>query len=209
MTITLYDFWRSSAAYRVRIALNLKGVAFERVPISLADGEHHDPSYRAVNAQALITTLEIDGRRLTQSLAILEYLDETRPDPAFLPSDPAARAAVRAKAQIIAADIHPVQNLRVMHRLRDGFGADQEAQFAWNRHWIEAGFAALEVQAGDAAFLSGDAVGLADICLVPQMANARRFKVDLGAYPKLVAIDARCLDLDAFRRASPEAVRPE
>ena len=209
MTVRLYDYTRSSACYRVRIALNLKGVAYETVPVDLRVGGQRTAAYHDVNPQGLIPTLEIDGNRLTQSLAIIDYLDARFPEPPLLPRDPAARSAALAMALVIAADIHPIQNLRVMHYLRDHFGADDETQFAWNRHWIEAGFAALEAMAGTTPFLSGDAPGLADVFLIPQMANARRFQVEIAAYPKLVGIDATCTVLPAFAAAHPDAVKPD
>ena len=207
MTARLYDYWRSSACYRVRIALNLKGIGYEAVPVDLRDGAQHADAYHAVNPQDLIPTLEIDGHRLTQSLAIIDYLDAHTPEPPLVPRDPAARSRVLAMALIVAADIHPIQNLRVMHYLRDNFGADDETQFAWNRHWIETGFAALEAMAGAGPFLSGDAPGLADICLIPQMANARRFDVDMARYSALVRIDAAACALPAFAAAHPDAVK--
>lgn len=203
----LYDYFRSSAAYRVRIALNLKGLAYRAVPIDLRLGEQGGADYTARNPQGLIPALEIDGHLLTQSLAIIDYLDRTRPEPPLFPADPADRARTLAQAMVIAADIHPVQNLRVMNRLKSQFGASDEAAVAWNRHWIELGFAALEVQAPDAGLFGGGAPDLADLCLVPQMANARRFEVDLSAYPRLVRIDAALRQLPAFAAAAPEAVR--
>lgn len=209
MTIRLFDYWRSSACYRVRIVLNLKGVAYEAVPVSLLDGDQRDPGYLARNPQGLIPMLEIDGHRLTQSLAIIDYLDATRPDPPMVPKDPAARAHVLAAALAIAADIHPINNLRILNYLKDDLGQDQPARDAWYRHWIVEGFTALEAMIDpNPDFIGGDAPGIADACLVPQMANARRFDVPLDAFPTLVRIDAACTALDAFKRAHPEAVKP-
>lgn len=205
--IVLYDFWRSSAAYRVRIALNLKGIAYRRVPIDLRLGEQGGADYTALNPQGLVPALAIDGHLLTQSLAIIDYLDAICPNARLLPADPLARALTLARALAIAADIHPIQNLRVMNRLREQFGADDEAAFAWNRHWIELGFAALEAGAPDRGLFGGDAPDLADICLVPQMFNARRFEVGLDAYPRLVGIDARLRAIPAIAAAAPEAVK--
>lgn len=204
----LYDYWRSSAAYRVRIALNLKGIAYRAVPIDLAKGEQGGAGYVARNPQALLPALDIDGVLLTQSLAIIDYLDRTRPEPALLPSDPAARAATLARALVIAADTHPVQNLRVMNRLKSQFGASHDQAVEWNCHWITLGFAALEGQAPDSGLFGATAPDLADLCLVPQMANARRFGLDLTPYPRLVRIDAALRDLPAFAAAAPEAVKP-
>lgn len=199
----LYDWPRSSAAYRVRIALNLKGIAFTTVPIDLRIGQQGDATYRALNPQGLVPALAIDGHLLTQSLAIIDYLDRTRPQPPLLPSDPAARAAALARALVIVADIHPIQNLRVMNRLKTQFGADDAAAIAWNRHWIATGFAALEAQAPPTGLFGGDRPDLSDIFLVPQMANARRFEVPLEAYPGLVRIDAALRELPAFAEAAP------
>lgn len=207
--MTLYDYWRSSAAYRVRIALNLKGVAYEQRSVDLVAGEQMDEAYRAgVNAQGLVPTLMSGADPITQSLAIIEYLEETIPEPAFLPSDPLDRARVRSLAQAVACDIHPLNNLRVLKYLKGTLGQDQDAVSAWYRHWVENGFAALEARIkGDGlegAFLSGEGPGLADICLVPQMYNARRFDVDLSACPALVRIDEACRALEPFKRAAPE-----
>ena len=199
----LHDYWRSSAAYRVRIGLALKGVAYESVSHDLRAGEQKLPSYRSTAPQGLIPALEQDGQVLTQSLAILEWLDETHPTPAFLPADPAGRARVRALAYVVALDIHPVNNLRILKALKADFGAEQPAIDAWVRHWIADGFAALEQMAGDDPYLSGDAPGLADICLVPQWYNAERFALDTTPYPKLAAIVARANALPGFAAAHP------
>ncbi len=209
MTVRLYDYWRSSAAYRVRIALNLKGVAYESVDTSLLAGEQRDPGYLARNPQGLVPMLEVDGLRLTQSLAIIDWLDATYPEPRLIPADPTARAAELAKALVVATDIHPINNLRILKYLKNELGQSQDAIDAWARHWIAEGFAALEAMADPAQpFLSGDAPGLADVCLVPQMANARRVNTPLDAYPKLVAIDGRATALEPFARAHPDAVKP-
>lgn len=209
MTVTLYDYWRSSACYRVRIVLNLKGVAYEAVHIGLLDGDQRDPAYLEKNPQGLIPMLEIDGHRLTQSLAIIDYLDATHPEPPMVPKDPAARSHVLAAALAIAADIHPINNLRILNYLKEELGQDQAARDAWYKHWIVQGFTALEAMLDPGkVFIGGDAPGIADACLVPQMANARRFDIALDAFPTLVRIDAACNALDAFRRAHPEAVKP-
>ena len=209
MTIRLYDFWRSSAAYRVRIALNLKGLAYESVQTNLPAGGHKASDYLAKNPQGFVPMLEIDGLHLTQSLAIMDYLDAHTPDPAFMPHDAAARSRVLAMALVIAADIHPVNNLRILNYMKDVLGQDQAAIDAWYRHWIAEGFAALEAMADPAQpFLGGAAPGLADICLVPQMYNARRFETPLDAYPTLVRIDAACTALPAFAAAHPDMVKP-
>lgn len=209
MTVRLYDYWRSSAAYRVRIALNLKGVAYESTDTSLLHGEQRDPDFLARNPQGLVPMLDVDGLRLTQSLAIIDWLDATYPEPRLIPADPVARAGEMAKAMIIAADIHPINNLRVLKYLKNEMGQSQDAIDQWVRHWIAEGFSALEALADpDQPYLSGAAPGLADICLIPQMANARRVETPLDAFPKLVAIDARATALEPFTRAHPDAVKP-
>lgn len=204
----LYSYFRSSAAYRVRIALNLKDLDYEYAPVHLVMGEQRSDAYRALNRQALVPTLVDDPAVLTQSLAIIEYLDETHPDPPLLPRDPAERARVRAIALAIACDIHPLDNLRVLRYLKHTLGVGDEAKDAWYRHWIDVGLSALEAQlaaeAATAAFCHGDAPTLADICLVPQLANARRASIPLDAYPTLVRIDANCRALEAFARAAPD-----
>lgn len=205
--VVLYDYWRSSAAYRVRIALNLKGIAYTSVPIDLRVGQQGEAPYTALNPQGLVPALAIDGHLLTQSLAIIDYLDQTRPEPPLLPAGPAARAGALARALVIAADVHPIQNLRVMNRLKSQFGADDAAAAEWNRHWIATGFAALEAQAPGSGLFGGSAPDLSDICLVPQMTNARRFGLDLDAFPRLVRIDAALRELPQFAAAAPEAVK--
>ena len=205
----LHDYWRSSAAYRVRIALNLKGVKYRSVPVDLRTGEQSRDDYRALNPQGLVPTLEIDGHVLTQSLAIIDYLDATRPDPPMVSSDPARRARTLAQALIIAADVHPLNNLRVVNALRSDFGADDEQVAAWTRRWIATGFAALEEGAPDNGLFGGDAPDLADVCLVPQIYNARRFDLDLAPYPRLVRIDAAMQERDPVACAAPEAVKPD
>ncbi len=203
--IVLYDYWRSSAAYRVRIALNLKGITYRSVPIDLAQGDQRTEEYRALNPLGLVPLLEIDGHRLSQSLAIIDYLDARCHDPRLVSADPAMRSQTLAQALIIAADIHPVQNLRVMNRLRSQFGADDAAVFEWNQHWIGTGFAALEHQAPTASSFGGAQPNLADLCLVPQMANARRYEVPLEPFPQLVRIDAMLREHPAFVAAAPQA----
>lgn len=206
MAIRLYDYFRSSAAYRVRIALNLKAVDYERVPVDLREGEQRAGDFRARNPQGLVPMLEIDGVALIQSLAIIEYLEDRFPEPPLLPAGPVARARVRAMAQLVACDIHPINNLRVLQYLKHELKQDQDAIDAWIRHWIAEGFAALETMARGlkTAFLSGDEPGLADLCLVPQMYNARRFETPLTAFPALLAVDARAASHPAFAAAHPE-----
>lgn len=204
----LYGYWRSSASYRLRIALNLKGIEREEVEINLLDGEHRGPEYLAVNPQGLVPAIEEGGRIFAQSLAILEYLEETHPDPPLLPSEPVERARVRQLALLIACEIHPLQNSGVRQHLRKAHGFDGDAEDTWVKHWILNGLAALEaLVAGHpetGAFCHGDTPTLADICLVPQLYNARRGGCDLAPYPSLVRIDEKCLGLDAFARAAPE-----
>ena len=203
----LYSFFRSSAAYRVRIALNLKGMHYDTVAIHLQKegGLNRRADYKAVNPQMRIPALRLDsGEVLIQSLAIVEYLDEIHPQPPFLPRDPIERANVRALSQIIACDIHPLNNVGPLHYLKNEFGQDQAKIDAWYHHWIVEGFAAIEpmIKAGPYAF--GPDITLADICIVPQLANARRFKVPLDGFPKIVAIDAACSAHAAFAAARPE-----
>jgi len=206
--VKLYGYWRSSASYRLRIALNLKGIEREEVEINLLDGEHRGPEYLAVNPQGLVPAIEEGGRIFAQSLAILEYLEETHPDPPLLPSEPVERARVRQLALLIACEIHPLQNSGVRQHLRKAHGFDGDAEDTWVKHWILNGLAALEaLVAGHpetGAFCHGDTPTLADICLVPQLYNARRGGCDLAPYPSLVRIDEKCLGLDAFARATPE-----
>lgn len=203
--IRLFDYFRSSASYRVRIGLNLKNVAFERVDVSLLDGRQREPDNLARNPQGFVPTLEIDGLQLTQSLAILDYLDARFPEPPFVSKDPARRAKTLAQALLIACDIHPLNNLRVLGYLKNQLGADQGARDDWYRHWVREGFAALERMAeGSGTCLGGDAPDLADICLVPQMFNARRFNLDLSPFPTLVRIDAALQDIPAFAAAHPD-----
>ncbi len=203
MKLVLYDYYRSSASYRVRIALNLKGVDYERVPINLLASEQKGGDYRARNPQGFVPMLEADGVRLTQSLAIIGWLNAMLPEPPLIPAE---RAHVLALALTIAADIHPLNNLRVLKQL-SGLGMDQAARDAWYRHWIREGFGALEALAAPRAgrFLFGDSVTTADICLVPQMYNGRRLKCDVSKLPRLVAIDEACRALPAFAKAAPEA----
>ena len=203
----LYTYFRSSAAYRVRIALNLKGLTPEMVSIHLQKegGLNKKPEYRAVNPQMRVPALRLDsGEVLTQSLAIIEYLDEVVPEPPFLPRDPVARAKVRAFAQLIACDIHPLNNTSPLRYLKYELGQDQAKIDRWYHHWILEGFEALEAIVGPGPYTFGSIVTLADICLVPQVYNARRLKVPLDRFPKLVAIDVACAKLAAFERARPE-----
>ena len=209
MKLVLYDYYRSSASYRVRIALNLKGVAYARVPVNLLEGEQQADGYRARNPQGFVPMLEVDGRPMTQSLAILAWLEAAAREPPLLPADPGDQAHVRALVLTIVADIHPLNNLRVLKRLT-AMGIDQAGRDEWYRHWIAEGFDALEALASPraGAFLFGDAPTLADVCLVPQMYNARRFDVPLEAYPALVRADAAAAALEPFAAAHPDRVAP-
>ena len=206
--IILYDYWRSSASYRVRIVLNLKGVEYSTVPTSLLDGDHKAPEYVARNPQGFVPMLRIDGHDLTQSLAIIDYLDANYHDPKMVSSDPAMRAKTLAQAMVVAADTHPVNNLRILKYLKDVLGHDQAAIDDWYRHWVVEGFTALEAMAPDDGLFGSDLPNLADVCLVPQMANARRFDTPLEAFPKLVRIDAVLTAMPAFAAAHPDAVKP-
>jgi maleylacetoacetate isomerase len=205
----LHDFWRSSAAYRVRIALHLKNITFEQASHSLLRGEQRTAEFLTINPQGLVPALQSGSDIVTQSLAIIEYLDEVHPAQPLLPSAPADRATVRAMALSVACDIHPLNNLRVLNSLRSDFSATDEAVTRWIRHWIGLGFEALEVQvkrwSNDGHFCFGERATLADACLVPQMYNARRFGCDLSPYPTLVGIDAHCLSLTPFIKAAPES----
>lgn len=205
----LYDYFRSSASYRVRIALNLKGLAYESAAVSLLDNAQQSAEYLSKNPQGLVPALLDQDQLITQSLAICEYLDEVYPTPALLPSDALGRARVRALALSIACDIHPLNNLRVLRRLEGQFSADQDAKDAWYRHWIATGLSAFErqIQTTQGLYCYGNTITLADLALIPQVYNARRFQCDLSAYPSIVAIEQRCLALDAFAQATPEAVQ--
>ena len=203
----LYSYFRSSAAYRARIALNLKGIAYETVSVHLVkDGGHnYRPEFRTINPQMRVPVLVTDqGDRLIQSLAIIEYLDETHPEPPLLPKDSIGRAKVRALAELIACDIHPLNNTSPLRYLKNTMDQEQSAIDTWYHHWILAGFEALEGLIAAAPYACGETVTIADICLVPQVANARRLKVPLDKFPKIVAVDAACLKLPAFDRARPE-----
>jgi len=208
MTIILHDYWRSSASYRVRIALNLKGVDYELRPVDLVAGAQREAANIARNPLGLVPTLEVDGVAIPQSLAIIDWLDAWWPEPRLIPADPLARAAAWGRALVIACDIHPIDNLRVLRRLESQFGADQAAKNDWYRHWVAEGLSALEAMAGDGPFLGGAAPDLSDICLVPQLYNARRFEVPLGAYPKLLRADGAAAEVEAFAAAHPDRVRP-
>jgi maleylacetoacetate isomerase len=207
--IRLYGYWRSSASYRVRIGLELKGLHYESVPVNLLrdGGEQRAARYRAINPQGLVPTLEDGPQRITQSLAILEYLEETAPEPPLLPRGAAERARVRSLAQVVASDTHPLANLRVLQYLTEVLGRSPEERHAWIRHWLAQGLAACEaLLAGHPAtgrHCHGDAPTLADVCLVPQLYNARRFDCDLSGYPTLLRIEGACLALPAFVAAHP------
>jgi len=205
----LFGYFRSSAAFRVRIALNLKGLTHEDAFIHLRRGDQRGTDFLAVNPQGLVPALEIDGHRLTQSMAIAEYLDETHPEPPLLPADPVGRARVRALAAVVACDIHPINNLRVLRYLSRPLGHDQAAIETWYNHWIATGFEAFErlltADRSTGEFCHGDRPGLADIALVPQVVNSERYKLDLSPYPTIARIYASCMKLDAFATAHPNS----
>jgi len=206
--LKLYGYFRSSAAFRARIALNLKGIAYEQAFIHLRKNEQRAPDYLAKNPQGLVPLLEDEDACLVQSLAIIEYLDETHPSPKLLPEGPQDRARIRALAQIIAADIHPLDNLRVLRYLAKPLGHDEKVVEQWFNHWIRLGFEALEPMLRDrrtGAFCHGDAPGLADICLVPQVFNAKRYpSFDMAPFPTVARVFGNCMKLDAFKRAAPD-----
>ena len=205
-TAVLYDYYRSSAAYRVRIALNLKGIPYESRPVNLLHSEQRGDEYRELNPQGLVPMLEIDGHRLTQSLSIMVYLDQVYPDHPLMPRDPVDGAHVRAMALTIACDIHPLNNLRVLKYLSNELGLPQEERDAWYIHWIREGLPALETLAkpGAGKFLFGDEPTIADVCLVPQLFNARRFNVPLDDFPTLLRADESANKLEAFAAAHPD-----
>ncbi len=203
----LYSYFRSSAAFRARIALNLKGLSYETVSVHLQKegGLNRKPEFRAINPHMRLPALRLDsGDVLVQSLAIIDYLDETHPQPPLLPKDPIARAKVRAIAQVIACDIHPLNNVGPLRYIKNVFGQDQSKIDAWYHHWVHDGFDAVEAMIGPGPYAFGNEVTLADVCLVPQVYNARRLKTPLDRYPKIVAVDAACAKLAAFDKARPE-----
>ncbi|OGB19137.1 MAG: maleylacetoacetate isomerase [Burkholderiales bacterium RIFCSPLOWO2_12_67_14] len=205
----LYNYFRSSASFRVRIALALKGLAYEYVPVHLAKGEHKQPAFGDIAVEGLVPVLELDdGTRLSQSMAIIEYLDEVHPVPALVPADPLARARVRALAQVIACEIHPVNNLRVLKYLSRELKVDEQAKNTWYRHWVRTGLEAFERQLAlgpTSTFCFGDTPTLADCCLVPQIFNARRFDTPLDGLPRTMAAFDACMALPAFQQAQPSA----
>ncbi|MFM2055662.1 MAG: maleylacetoacetate isomerase MaiA [Pseudomonadota bacterium] len=209
--MTLYGFFRSGTSHRLRIALNLKGLAYEQVAVDLRKEQHLEAAFKAINPQQLVPALDIDDTVLTQSPAIIEWLEESYPTPALLPTNALDRAHVRALAAIVGCDIHPVNNRRILEMLRHRFAADDAAINEWCGTWISAGFDAFDalVQSrGTGPFAFGDRPGLADVYLIPQIESARRFKVDLGRWPRLMEIDAACARIEAFSRAAP-AVQPD
>ncbi len=206
--LVLHDYFRSSASFRVRIALNLKGLDYSRVEVSLIAGEQRSDAFLEQNAQGFVPMLVVDGEPIIQSMAIIDWLDRAYPEPRLIPEDAMPRAVALARAQVIASDIHPLNNLRVLKYLKRDLGLNEQTKDRWYRHWIVEGFDALEAMAGEGRFLGGDTPGIADCCLIPQMYNARRFDTPLDDYPRLVAIDAACMEHDAFKKAHPDAVKP-
>jgi len=204
--LTLWGYYRSSAAYRLRIALNHKAIPYTQKYVHLAKGEQGADAFRSMNPQGLLPVLELeDGTRLTQSMAILEYLDEVHPTPALLPADPVKRAKIRAVADIIACDIHPIDNLRVLKYLRGPLQQDDAAVNAWYVHWVKLGFDAIEELIEGKGYCFGGAVSLADVCLLPQIYNAHRFKLSLQSYPKIRSVEETCGAATAFAEAHPSA----
>ena len=206
--LTLYSYWRSSAAYRVRIALNLKGLLYRKVSVHLLNngGEQHGEAYRKINPQQLVPLLCDGEHRIAQSLAILEYLEETHPQPALLPSEPVARARIRALALHVACDLHPLNNLRVLQYLEHQLGLDEAARLSWLRHWVATGLEAVEQSLAELpdGLSMGANPGYLEACLVPQVYNARRFACEMDAYPRILALVTACEPLDAFSQAVPE-----
>ncbi|WP_374393922.1 maleylacetoacetate isomerase [Sphingopyxis sp.] len=207
-SLVLHDYFRSSASFRVRIAMNLKGLEYERVEVSLIAGDQRSDAFLEQNAQGFVPMLVVDGEPIIQSMAIIDWLDRAYPEPRLIPDEPMPRAVALARAQVIASDIHPLNNLRVLKYLTKDLGLNEQTKDRWIATWIAQGFEALEAMAGEGRYLGGDAPGIADCCLVPQMYNARRFEVPLDDYPRLVEIDAACMELAAIQRAHPDAVKP-
>lgn len=207
-SLVLHDYFRSSASYRVRIALNLKGLEFERVEVSLIAGEQRADAFLEQNAQGFVPMLVADGEPIIQSLAIIDWIDRAYPEPRLIPDEPMPRAVALAQAQVVACDIHPLNNLRVLKYLKRDLGLNDTVKDRWIANWVTQGFDALEAMAGDGRFLGGDTPGIADCCLVPQMYNARRFEVPLDAFPRLTAIEEACMAHEAFQRAHPDTVKP-
>jgi maleylacetoacetate isomerase len=204
--VKLYTYFRSSAAFRVRIALNLKGLAYEPIFIHLAKGEHRKPEYSGVYPQGLLPTLVDDGAALSQSLAIMEYLDETHPEPPLLPKDALGRARVRSLSLLVACEIHPLNNLRTLQYLKRHLGQNEEQINSWYRHWVADGLLKLEAdlsKAGTGKFCHGERPTMADCCLVPQIFNAKRYNSDLTAFPSVMRVFDACMKLEAFERAQP------
>jgi len=203
----LHTYFRSSASFRVRIALNLKGLSYDSAAVHIAKGVHRESAYGALNPQALVPALEDAGVLLTQSLAIMEYLEETRPQPPLLPKDPSGRARVRSLSMLIACEIHPVNNLRVLQHLKRALGQNEAQVNAWYRHWIADGLAKFEADLlrapGPGKFCHGDVPGMADCCLIPQIFNAQRYQCDTSAYPATMRVFAECMKIEAFDRAQP------
>lgn len=206
--IILHEYWRSSSSYRVRIALNLKGVSYQSHQVNLLDSEQKTPEHLTKNPQGLVPILSIDGHYLTQSVAIIDYLDQKFPEPPLFPTELYERAKVMAQMLVIVAEIQPINNLGVGNYLKSDFAADGQDVVKWMHHWMADGFAALEQMAPESGLFGDDSPNIVDVCLVPQFYNARRFEVDLGAFPKLVRIDEECSGLEAFQNAHPDAVKP-
>ena len=205
--IILHEYWRSSSSYRVRIALNLKNIAYQSRQVNLLERDQKSAAHLAMNPQGMVPILSIDGHHLTQSVAIMEYLDHEYPEPALFPPDPLDRARTMAQLLVIVAEIQPINNLGVGNYLKSDFGADGKDVVKWMHHWMADGFAALEQMAPDEGLFGGENPNIVDVCLVPQFYNARRFETDLGAFPNLVRIDALCQELEPFQKAHPDAVK--
>jgi maleylacetoacetate isomerase len=207
--LVLHDYFRSSASFRVRIALELKGLEFERVEVSLLAGDQRSEGFLDQNAQGFVPMLVADGEPIIQSIAIIDWLDRAFPEVRLIPEEAHPRAVALAQAMVVACDIHPLNNLRILKYLTRDLGLNETVKDRWIARWIQEGFEALEAMAGEGPYLGGVAPSIADTCLVPQMYNARRFEVDVEAFPRLVEIDANCMALDAFQRAHPDAVKGE